>query len=83
MSASPRSLRRRVSFLLKARPRLRARAAADALDHYRRHRQLPPGYVTRLLTAAAVRRIRLRGEIEHMLRISRILLNFAEWRRRA
>jgi hypothetical protein len=80
MSVPPLSLRRRVRFLLNVRTRLRARAAADALDHYRCHRRLPPGYVTRLLTAAAVRRIRLRGEIEHILRMSRILPIFSSRR---
>ncbi|WP_426436964.1 hypothetical protein [Bradyrhizobium genosp. P] len=74
MAIPPHRLARRVAFLLRQREQLRSQAAAYALRHYRAHRRLPPGYVTALLPGATVRRIRLRGEIEHVLGISRILI---------
>ena len=80
MSLSPLSLKRRVRFLLRTRSKLCAQAAADALDHYRRHRRLPPAYVTRLLSTASVRRIRLRGDIEHALGLARIFSIFGRMR---
>ena len=81
MNPSPLSLKKRVRFLLRSRSALRAQAAAHALAHYRRHRRLPPAYVTRLLSAAAVRRIRLRGELEHVLRVVEFLSAFERWRK--
>jgi hypothetical protein len=81
MSPSPLSLKKRVRFLLQGRSALREQAAAHALAHYRRHRRLPPAYVTRLLSAPSVRRIRLRGEIEHVLRVAGILSAFDRWRK--
>jgi len=69
----PPSLGRRVAALLRQRKRLRAQAPAYILQYYRGHRRLPPGYVTALLPASIVRRIRLRAELEHMLGIVRLL----------
>ena len=73
MAIPPRRLARRVASLLRQRQQLRARAPAYVLQFYRHHRRLPPGYVTALLPASIVRRIRLRGEIEHTLGIVRVL----------
>jgi hypothetical protein len=73
MPIPPRSLDRRVASLLRQREKLRAQAPAFALRFYRKHRRLPPAYVLALLSPAVARRIRLRGEIEHLLGISRFL----------
>ena len=73
MAIPPRRLARRVAALLHQRRHLRARAPAYVLQFYRDHRRLPPGYVTVLLPASVVRRIRVRAEIEHTLGIVRLL----------
>ncbi|WMT76532.1 hypothetical protein [Bradyrhizobium sp. Ash2021] len=78
MAIPPRRLARRVAFLLRQREHLRSQAAAFVLRYYRKHRRLPAGYVTTLLPSSTVRRIRLRGEIEHMLRISRTLIKLED-----
>jgi hypothetical protein len=78
MAIPPHRLARRVAFLLRQREHLRSQSAAYALRHYRAHRRLPPGYVTTLLCRSTVRRIRLRGEIEHVLGISRILIQMED-----
>jgi hypothetical protein len=70
MPFPPDKLSRRVASLLHQRERLRAQAPGFALRYYREHRRLPPGYVLTLLSKAAVRRIRLRGEIEHITGIA-------------
>jgi hypothetical protein len=64
---SPRRLQERVAYLVRRRRWIRIEAATFALDFYRRHRRLPPGYVTVLLTRKTVQRIRVRGELEHIL----------------
>lgn len=73
MAIPPRRLSRRVAFLVRQRRQLRAQAPAYVLRYYRRHRRLPPGYVTSLLSKPAVRRIRLRGELEHMIGLAGFL----------
>jgi hypothetical protein len=65
MAIPPRRLSRQVAFLLRQRQQLRAQAPAYLLQYYRQHRRLPPGYVLTLLSRSDVRRIRLRGKIEH------------------
>jgi hypothetical protein len=76
---SPRRLQERVAYLVKRRRWIKIEAATFALDFYRRHRKLPPGYVTVLLDGKTVQRIRIRGELEHVLglpafyRFSRVL----------
>jgi len=74
MAIPPHRLARRVAFLLRQREHLQSQAAAFVLRYYRTHRRLPAGYVTALLPRSTLRRIRLRGEIEHMLCISRTLI---------
>ncbi|MBR0831300.1 hypothetical protein JQ596_37925 [Bradyrhizobium manausense] len=69
----PRRLARRVAALLRQRRHLRAQAPAYVLQYYRDHRRLPPAYVTVLLPASIVRRIRLRAEIEHIFGIAQLL----------
>lgn len=66
-------LSRRVAFLLHQRRQLRAQAPAYVLRYYRRHRPLPPAYVTSLLSSPTVRRIRFRGEIEHLIGLAGFL----------
>lgn len=76
---SPRRLQERVAHLVRRRQLIKVEAATFVLDYYRRYRRLPPGYVTVLLSVATVRRIRVRGELEHLLglpalnRFSRLL----------
>lgn len=78
MAIAPHRLARRVAFLLRQRELLRSQAAAFVLRYYRTHRRLPAGYVTTLLPNSTVRRIRFRGEIEHMLGISRTLIKLED-----
>lgn len=73
MAIPPGRLARRIAALLRQRRYLRAQAPAYVLRYYRDHRRLPPGYVTVLLPASIVRRIRLRAEIEHIIGIVRLL----------
>jgi hypothetical protein len=70
MPIPPHRLARRVAALLCQREKLRAQAPAFTLRFYRKHRRLPPAYVLVLLSATTVRRIRLRGEIEHVFGIA-------------
>jgi len=76
---SPSRLQERVAYLVRRRQLIRVEAAIFALDFYRRYRRLPPGYVTVLLSRGTVQRIRVRGELEHLLglpalnRFSRVL----------
>lgn len=77
MPVSPHRLQRRVDFLLRRRARMNAPARAFVLDYYRRHRRLPPAYVTSLLPKSTLRRIQLRGEAEHLLGITAIFRFFA------
>jgi hypothetical protein len=71
MPVPPHRLQERVDVLLRGRALMRAPARAFVLDHYRRHRRLPPAYVTALLSKAAIRRLWLRGELEHVLGLAR------------
>lgn len=86
---STRRLQERVAYLVRRRRWIRVEAATFALHFYRRHRRLPPGYVTVLLSERTVRRIRVRGELEHLLglpalnRFSRLLWTRVVDRRRA
>ncbi|MDA9491000.1 hypothetical protein XI08_18360 [Bradyrhizobium sp. CCBAU 11361] len=79
MQVSPHRLQERVAYLVRRRRWIKVEAATFALDFYRCHRRLPPGYVTVLLPIATVRRIRVQGELEHLLglpalnRFSRVL----------
>lgn len=70
MPIPPDRLSRRVASLLRQREKLRAQAPAFALQYYREHRRLPPGYVLALLSKATIRRVRLRGEIEYIIGIT-------------
>ncbi|WP_128946128.1 hypothetical protein [Bradyrhizobium zhanjiangense] len=63
-----------MAFLISQREQLRPQAAAFVLRFYRTHGRLPAGYITALLPRSALRRIRLRGEIEHALGLARILI---------
>jgi len=72
MPIPPRRLARRVAALLRERETLREQAPAFTLRFYRKHRRLPPAYVLALLPASAIRRIRLRGEIEHIIGIAAV-----------
>jgi hypothetical protein len=80
---SPRRLKERVAYLIRLRRLVTAEAEAFVLEHYRRHRRMPPAYVLALLPSTTVRRLRLRGELEFLLRIpsfyrfSRLLLDRA------
>jgi hypothetical protein len=67
MAIPSRRLSRRVALLLRQRQLLRAQAPAYVLRYYRQHQRLPPGYVLTLVPRSDIRRIRLRGEIEHAL----------------
>jgi hypothetical protein len=78
----PRELRHRVGLLLHQRPLLRAHAAAFVRDYYRTHRRLPAGYVLALLPRAKIRRLLVRGEIEHVLGLAGIFARFARLRQR-
>ena len=78
MTIPSRRLSRRVAFLLRLRRQLRAQAPAFVLLYYRRSRRLPPAYVLSLLSSSAVRRIRLRGEIEHMIGLAGFLASRTE-----
>jgi hypothetical protein len=60
-------VQKRVDFLLRRRALMSAPARAFVLEYYRCHRRLPPAYVTSLLPKSTLRRIRLRGEVEHLL----------------
>ena len=73
MAIPPHRLSRRVAFLVRQRRQLRAQAPAYVLRYYRRHRRLPAGYVLSLLAAPTVRRIRLRGELEHLIGLASFL----------
>jgi hypothetical protein len=83
VSVPPRRLQERVAYLVRRRRFIQLEAATFVLDFYRRHRRLPPGYVTVLLSVATVRRIRVRGELEHLFglpalyRFSRVLMTRA------
>lgn len=76
---SPRRLQERVAYLVRRRRWIRIEAATFALEFYRQFRRLPPAYVTALLDRKTVQRIRVRGELEHLLglpafyRFSRVL----------
>lgn len=76
---STRRLQERVAYLVRRRRWIKVEAATFTLNFYRRYRRLPPGYVTTLLPVVTVRRIRVRGELEHLLglpalnRFSRVL----------
>jgi len=78
MPIPPHRLARRVAALLRQRKELRAHAPAFVLRFYRRHRRLPSAYVLALLPPSVIRRIRLRGEMEHLTGISKIFLIFEE-----
>lgn len=73
MPIPPRRLARRVAVLIRQREILRSQAAAFTLRYYRTYRRLPAGYVITLLASSTIRRIRLRGEIEHLLGIPRVM----------
>jgi hypothetical protein len=64
---SPHRLQERVAYLVRRRRWIRVEAATFALDFYRRYRRLPPGYVTVLMDRRTVQRIRIQGELEHLL----------------
>jgi hypothetical protein len=72
MPVSPHRLQRRVDFLLRRRAFMSAPAQAFVLAYYRRHRRLPPAYVTSLLPNSTLRRIQLRGEAEHLLGLTAV-----------
>jgi hypothetical protein len=63
-------LEARMRALLARRAVLARQAARFVLDFYRRHRRLPAAYVTALLPPQAVRRLVMRGEIEHTLHVA-------------
>src|SRR6478672_3435320 len=80
---SPRRLQERVAYLVRRRGWIKLEAATFVLHFYRDHRRLPPAYVTVLLPAATLVRIRVRGELEHLVglpalhRFSRVLMTRA------
>jgi hypothetical protein len=73
---------RRLAAARAGRPALVREAARRVLDHYRAHRTLPPGLAARLLTGRALARLVAKGEIEHWLRLSKLLLAAQQARRR-
>jgi hypothetical protein len=73
---------RRLAAARAARPALVREASRRVLDHYRAHRTLPPGLAARLLTGRALARLVAQGEIEHWLRLSKLLLAAQQARRR-
>jgi hypothetical protein len=68
MPLAPDALARRVASLVERRKAMRERAHYFTLDFYRRHRGLPPRYVTRLLPPGAIKGIIVRGEVEFALK---------------
>jgi hypothetical protein len=81
MPVSPSRLQERVAYLVRRRRWIEREAATFVLDFYRRHRRLPPAYVTVLLPSGTVRSLRLRGEFGHLLRsfnrFSRVMMTRA------
>ena len=72
MSLSPRRLKERVDYLVRLRRVIAAEATPFVIDYYRRNRRMPPSYVLALLPSTTVRRLRLRGEIEFLLKLPSI-----------
>jgi hypothetical protein len=79
----PTRFERRLVAIRAERPALRRQAERLALEHFRTHRDLPCRAIVALIPRRRLYGLICRGEIEHRLRVAKLLLHASALRDRA
>ena len=78
---SANKLRARLAAIEAAAPERRRQAERFILAHYRAHRRLPRGPAPFIIPRQRLNKLIFRGELEHMLGLTSVLLRLAELHR--